>query len=70
MNNIRKTLALIWVFALVLSFMAVSCVKEEYEIKEDTLNLEVTVFQEGIEIPIGSTEALKLKSHDHRMINT
>ncbi len=62
MNNIRKTWALIWVFALVLSFMAVSCVKEEYEIKEDTLNLEVTVFQEGIEIPIGSTEALKLKS--------
>ncbi len=41
-------------------FTALSCVQEEYEISEDNLNLEVTVFQEGVSIPLGSTEAIKL----------
>lgn len=37
-----------------------SCVKEEYEISEENLNLEVTVFQEGISLPLGSTEAITI----------
>ena len=62
MNIISKARAVKWVIALAFVFSAVSCVKEEYEISEDTLNMEVEVFGEGVEIPIGSTEALKLKS--------
>lgn len=61
MNITVKTRALQWVFALVLSSVAISCVKEEYEISEESLNLEVTIFQDGLEIPIGSTDALKIK---------
>ena len=38
-----------------------SCVKEEYEISEENLNLEVTVFQEGVQIHLGYTEQLKIK---------
>ena len=37
-----------------------SCVQEEYKISEETLNLEVTVFQEGVSIPLGSTKAIKV----------
>ena len=38
-----------------------SCVREEYTVSEDNLNLEVTVFQEGLQIPLGSTDSLKVK---------
>ena len=41
-------------------FSTLSCVQEEYEISEENLNLEVTVFQEGVSIPLGSTEAIKV----------
>ena len=37
-----------------------SCVNEEYEMSEDTLDLEVTVFKEGVTLPLGSTEQIKL----------
>ena len=47
--------------ALAFVFSALSCVQEEYEISEENLNLEVTVFQEGVQIPLGSTEQLKIK---------
>lgn len=43
-----------------LSLFMVSCVQEEYEISEETLNLEVTVFQEGVALPLGSTDAIKI----------
>lgn len=43
-------------FALV----SISCVQEEYEISEENLNLEVTVFQEGVTLPLGSTSAIKV----------
>lgn len=48
---------------MVLSLLAssVSCVKEEYEISEDKINLEVNVFQEGVAIPLASTDSIKLK---------
>lgn len=41
-------------------FSTLSCVQGEYEISEENLNLEVTVFQEGVSIPLGSTEAIKV----------
>lgn len=37
-----------------------SCIQEEYRISEETLNLEVTVFQEGISLPLGSTDSIKV----------
>lgn len=43
-------------------FLAQSCVNEKYEISEDTLDLEVSVFQDGVSIPLGSTDSIKLKS--------
>ena len=43
-----------------LSFFATSCVQEEYKISEETLDLEVTVFQEGISLPLGSTDKIKV----------
>ena len=39
----------------------VSCVNEEYDMSEDNLNLEVTPFEEGVVLPLGSTEQIKLK---------
>ena len=46
--------------ALAFVFSALSCVQEEYEISEDNLNLEVTIFQEGVSLPLGSTDAISL----------
>lgn len=43
-----------------LSLFAISCVQEEYKISEETLNLEVTVFQEGVSLPLGSTDSIKI----------
>ena len=50
------------IVALSFVFSALSCVKQEYEISEDNLNVEVTVFQEGVQIPLGSTDSLKVKT--------
>lgn len=47
--------------ALSYFIFALSCVEQEYEISEENLNMEVTVFQEGVQIPIGSTAELKVK---------
>lgn len=41
-----------------LFLLMTSCVQEEYRISDETLDLEVTVFQEGISLPLGSTEAI------------
>lgn len=48
-------------FATVLVvFSPLSCIQEKYEISDENLNLEVTVFQEGVSLPLGSTEAIKV----------
>lgn len=39
-----------------------SCVDEKFELAKDKLDLNVTVFQEGISIPLGSTEKIVLES--------
>lgn len=44
-----------------LLMFSTSCVNEEYDMSEDNLNLEVTPFQEGLTLPLGSTEQIKLK---------
>ena len=59
MNSLHRVAASI--VALVSVFAAISCVQQEYEISEDNLNLEVTVFQEGTEIPLGSTGELNME---------
>lgn len=46
---------------LLLSFMTASCVNEEYDMSEDNLNLEVTPFEDGLTLPLGSTDPIKLK---------
>lgn len=45
-------------FALI---MASSCVNEEYDMSKDNLDLEVTPFQDGLVLPLGSTDTLKLR---------
>ena len=49
------------VVALLTLFVVSSCVNEEYDMSKDNLNLEVTPFQEGIALPLGSTDTLRLK---------
>ena len=44
-----------------LLFLGVSCVNEEYDMSEDNLNLEVTPFEDGLTLPLGSTDQIKLK---------
>ena len=49
--------------ALYASIIVVSsCVNEKYEISKDSLDLNVTVFQEGLALPLGSTGKLRLGS--------
>lgn len=49
------------VVALSLLMLFSSCVNEEYTLSEDRLNLEVTVFQDGLSVPLGSTSKIMLK---------
>ena len=46
-------------FSLLMLFS--SCVNEEYTLSEDRINLEVTVFQDGLSVPLGSTSKIMLK---------
>lgn len=49
--------------AAVLSLLGVnSCVNEQYEISEERLDLNMTLFQEGLCLPLGSTEKVRLDS--------
>ena len=49
------------VFAACISvFSALSCVQEEYEVSEENINMEVTVFQDGVTLPLGNTKAITL----------
>ena len=49
------------VVALLLLMAFPSCVNEEYELSKDRLNLEVTVFEDGLSVPLGSTSQIMLK---------
>ena len=50
------------VVALSFLILAVSCVNKKYELSEEKINTEVTVFQEGVTIPLGSTAQITLES--------
>lgn len=51
---------MLWCIASVMLISGTSCVNEEYDMSGDKLNLEVTPFQEGVVVPIGSTDVIKL----------
>ena len=60
----KKTLLLKAMMCLVASFFCVflpSCVNGEYEMSEEKLDLEVTVFQEGVSLPLGNTEQIRME---------
>lgn len=59
-STLFNRVAIVFV-ALSFFISALSCVEQEYEISEENLNTEVTIFQEGVQIPIGSTAELKVK---------
>ena len=49
------------VVACVFFIAAPSCVNNKYELSEENLDMNVTVFQEGISLPLGSTADITLK---------
>ncbi len=56
--NIRVTALL----SLLISVLfATSCVNEKYDMSGDKLNMEITPFEDGVTLPLGSTEQIKLK---------
>ena len=61
MVKCRLSGAMAFSLLLFLSFMISSCVNEEYDMSEDNLNLEVTPFEEGLTLPLGSTGQIRLK---------
>lgn len=50
------------VVVLIAFMLSSSCVNEEYELSEEHIDLDITVFQEGISLPLGSTERVTLES--------
>ncbi|MBO5418795.1 MAG: hypothetical protein J6A22_01800 [Bacteroidales bacterium] len=40
---------------------AVSCVNEEYTVEEDSLDSSVQVFKDGVQLPVGSIDTLRVK---------
>ena len=61
MKRTGLTGAMTAVVALSLLMLFSSCVNEEYTLSEDRINLEVTVFQDGLSVPLGSTSKIMLK---------
>ena len=53
--------AMTFVVASSLLVVTNSCVNQEYELSEDKLDLEMTVFQDGLSVPLGSTSKIMLK---------
>ena len=61
MRSYLNTKVMAFAVAVLVSFLGTSCVNEEYEISQDRLDLKVTLFQEGISFPLGSTEQIRLE---------
>lgn len=61
MNKQRLSGVIALLSLLFVSGLGTSCVNEEYDMSEENLNLEVTPFGEGVVLPLGSTEQIKLK---------
>jgi hypothetical protein len=60
LNLFHRVTALIVAFVSVSAVM--SCVQQEYEISEENLNLEVTLFQDGAQVPLGTTGEMNMKN--------
>lgn len=61
MNEHRLSGVMALLSLLFFSVLGTSCVNEEYDMSKDNLNLEVTPFEDGVVLPLGSTEQIKLK---------
>ena len=59
--NLFKKMAVYAALAALLP-VAGSCVNKKYEMSEDRLDLNVTVFQDGLTLPLGSTAKVRLDS--------
>ncbi len=46
---------------LSVSVMGTSCINEDYDMTGDRMNNEVTLFQEGVTLPVGRTEKIRLE---------
>ena len=51
---------MLWSIASIMLLSGTSCVNEEYDMSGDNLDLEVSPFQEGVVLPLGSTDVIKL----------
>lgn len=61
MKRIGITGAMTAVIAFLLFLILPSCVNEEYEITKGRINTEITVFQDGLSVPLGGTSKIWLK---------
>ncbi len=61
MNKFNLSGALVRTAFLFVAVLLSACVNEEYDLSEENINLEVTPFQEGLTLPLGSTEQIKLQ---------
>ncbi len=50
-----------WLSLLSVIVLSASCVNEEYDMSNGKLNLEITPFQGGLSLPLGSTEQIRMK---------
>ena len=55
----KKTAVLVVLFSCV--SLAVSCVNTNYELSEDKVNTNVTIFQDGLTLPLGTTAPIKME---------
>lgn len=55
MKSFFNILLALTIVACSVSALFSSCVRPEYELSEDNLNLDMTLFQEGIVFPLGNT---------------
>ena len=46
--------------AVLVSFLATSCVNDKFDLSKENIDLNVTVFQEGISLPLGSTDKISV----------
>ena len=54
--------AMMSAFVAFVSVFTTSCVDEKYEISKDKVNMNVTLFQEGVSLPLGSLSAVRMDS--------
>ena len=60
MKSFFNILLALTIVACSVSALFSSCVRPEYELSEDNLNLDMTLFQEGIVFPLGNTVSFTL----------